>query len=188
MNPLEVTAVAFGIVAVFLNARQNPWGWGASLVNVGLFTLIFYRGQLYALMGLQVCFGAISAYGWYHWLRGGTAQRGVGVSAIARPTAAGLGALALVSGALLGWALDRFTPDQQPYLDAGIAVISLAAQWMMARKYVECWVIWVAVNLISVPFFLYRGEYPTALQYSVFLVLAVNGLRSWRRALHAARA
>jgi len=186
VNPLEVTAVAFGIVAVFLNARQNPWGWGASLVNVGLFTLIFFRGQLYALMGLQVCFAAISAYGWYHWLRGGAARQGVRVTTIPSTAAVSLTALSLGSGALLGWALDRYTPDQQPYLDAGISVISLAAQWMMARKYFESWVIWVLVNLISVPFFLYRGEYPTALQYSVFLVLAVNGLLSWRRALRAA--
>ena len=66
---LEITAVVFGIVSVYLNARQNPWGWGTGLVNVGLYTLIFWQGKLYALMGLQVFFAIISIYGWYQWLR-----------------------------------------------------------------------------------------------------------------------
>jgi nicotinamide mononucleotide transporter len=183
---LEVVAVGFGILAVYWNARQNPWGWGAGLVNVTLFTLIFFRGQLYALMGLQVCFALISIYGWYNWLRGGARRAGVAVTAIPRPLAAGLFLLAGGAAAGLGWALDRWTPGQQPYLDAGLSVVSLAAQWMMARKYWETWIIWVTVNLVAVPFFLFRGEYPTALQYGVFLGLAIAGLRQWHRALGAA--
>ena len=63
--------------------------------------------------------------------------------------------------------------------------ISLIAQWMMARKYVECWLIWVAVNCIAVPFFLLRQEYPTMFQYAVFLVLAVMGWRQWKASLAA---
>lgn len=186
MNGLATVAVLFGILAVYLNARQNPWGWGASLVNVLLYTLIFFQGKLYALMGLQVCFAVISGYGWYQWLRGGERHAGIRVTAIPRSLAAGLALLVLVASAALGWALDRYTADQQPYLDAGISVVSLAAQWMMARKYYETWIIWVAVNVASVPFFLYRAEYPTAVQYAVFLGLAINGLLRWRRALAAA--
>jgi nicotinamide mononucleotide transporter len=181
----EVTAVAFGILAVFWNARQNPWGWGAGLVNNALYTLLFFQGRLYALMGLQVCFASVAVYGWYQWLRGGTERRGVRVAAVPRPLAARLAVQAVVGAALLAWALDRFTDGQQPVIDAGLAVVSLTAQWMMARKYWETWWIWVGVNVVSVPFFLFRGDWPTALQYSVFLGLAINGLRQWRRALRA---
>jgi nicotinamide mononucleotide transporter len=182
---LEITAVVFGIVSVYLNARQNPWGWGTGLVNVGLYTLIFWQGKLYALMGLQVFFAIISIYGWYQWLRGGQQQKGVKVTRIP-----GLLAVALtVAAALATWALGRYldtrTEDQQPYIDAGVSVVSLAGQWMMARKYLETWVIWVGVNVVSVPLFLVRGEYPTALQYTVFLGLAVSGLRRWHRSLVA---
>jgi nicotinamide mononucleotide transporter len=183
VSRLEVVAVAFGVTAVYLNARQNPWGWGASLVNVGLYTVIFFHGRLYALMGLQVCFAAISAYGWHHWLRGGEAHTGVQVTRIPRGLGAGLAALALAALLILGWGLDRYTEDRQPYLDAGLSVVSLAAQWMMARKYVEAWMAWVAVNVAAVPFFAARGEFPTAVQYSIFLALAINGLRQWFRAL-----
>jgi nicotinamide mononucleotide transporter len=179
---LEVVAVGVGILAVYWNARQNPWGWGAGLVNVVLFTLIFFRGRLYALMGLQVCFAVISIYGWYNWILGGEQRAGVEVTATPRGLAAGLLLLAAVATGGLGWALDRWTPGQQPYLDAALSVASLTAQWMMARKYWETWIIWIGVNLVAVPFFVFRGEYPTALQYGVFLSLAVSGLRQWHRA------
>lgn len=183
MNWLEVTAVGFGILAVFWNARQNPWGWGAGLVNNGLYVYLFFQGRLYALMGLQGCFAAIAVYGWYQWLRGGERRTGVRVRPIPRGLAASIALAAIAAAGGLGWALDTFTDGQQPYLDAGISVVSLTAQWMMARKYVETWWIWVAVNLVAVPFFLSRGAYPTAFQYSVFLGLALSGLVQWRRAL-----
>lgn len=183
MNLLESTAVVFGIVSVWLNARQNVLGWPTGLVNVGLYTLIFWRGQLYALMGLQVVFFAISLYGWYQWLRGGQRHEGVAVSRIPRGLAVALALGSLVGTLALGWALDTWTGDQQPYVDSGLSVVSMVGQWMMARKYVETWGLWIGVNLVSVPLFLVRAEYPTALQYSVFLGLAVSGLVQWRRSL-----
>jgi nicotinamide mononucleotide transporter len=182
---VESVAVAFGILAVWLNARQNPLGWATGLVNVGLYTFIFFKGQLFALMALQVVFAAISIYGWYQWLRGGERRTGVTVTRTPPAIAAGIAIGSVTSTAALGWALARYTSDQQPYLDAGLSVISMAAQWMMARKYFETWWIWIAVNVVSVPFFLFRREYPTALQYTVFLGLAIGGLRHWRRTLAA---
>jgi nicotinamide mononucleotide transporter len=186
VNPVELVAVGFGIVAVYLNARQIVWGWGAGLVNNFLFTYLFFRGQLFALTGLQLCFAAISVYGWYQWLRGGAERTGRRVTRIPLPLAGGLALLGAAAAGGLGWALDTYTGDQQPYLDAGISVVSLAAQWMMARKYVETWGIWIAVNLMAVPLFLHRAEYPTAFQYTVFLGLAVTGLVRWTRDLRAA--
>ena len=185
MRSVESIAVVFGILAVWLNARQNVLGWPTGLINVGLYTFIFFRRQLFALMGLQVVFAAISVYGWYQWLRGGERQAGVTVTRTPPRIAVGLVLGAGVAVVGLGWVLGRFTADQQPYLDAGLSVVSMSAQWMMARKYFETWWIWIAVNLVAVPFFLYRREYPTALQYSVFLGLAVGGLIQWRRALSA---
>ncbi|MDX2058130.1 MAG: nicotinamide riboside transporter PnuC [Gemmatimonadales bacterium] len=185
MRTVETIAVVFGIVAVWFNARQNVLGWATGLVNVGLYTFIFFRGQLYALMALQIFFFAISVYGWYQWLRGGERHTGVVVTRTPRAIAAAVVVTAIGGTAGLGWALDRYTADQQPYLDAGLSVVSMAAQWMMARKYLETWWIWIGVNLVSVPFFLFRGEYPTAFQYTVFLGLAVSGLIQWRRSLTA---
>ena len=186
MRVVESVAVVFGILAVWLNGRQNPLGWATGLINVGLYTVIFFRGQLFALMALQVVFATISIYGWYQWVRGGERHDGRSVTRTPAPVGATVALGSLVGTAGLGWALGRYTGDQQPYLDAGISVVSMAAQWMMARKYLETWWIWIGANLVAVPFFLYRGEYPTAVQYGVFLGLAVSGLIQWRRTAAAA--
>ena len=183
MSLIEGIAAFFGIVSVWLNTRQNVLGWVTGLVNVGLYTVIFNRGQLYALMGLQVFFFAISLYGWYQWVRGGQQHAGVAVSRIPVRLAAALIAGSVIGTAGLGWALHAHTQDQQPYVDAGLSVVSLVGQWMMARKYLETWWLWIGVNLVSVPLFLFRAEYPTAVQYLVFLGLAFSGLVQWRRSL-----
>lgn len=183
MSLVATIAVVFGVVSVWLNTRQNVLGWVTGLVNVGLYTFIFFRGQLYALMGLQVFFFVISLYGWYQWIRGGQRHAGIAVSRIPVRLAAGLIAASVAGTAALGWALHVHTQDQQPYVDAGVSVVSMVGQWMMARKYLETWWLWIGVNLVSVPLFLVRAEYPTALQYTVFLGLAVSGLVQWRRSL-----
>ena len=91
-------------------------------------------------------------------------------------------ALLLIAGlgtAALWYVLKTWTTDTDPLIDAFFFAVSLVAQWMMARKYFECWPVWVAINCVSVPFFLLRENYPTAAQYGFFLVLAVMGTRNW---------
>lgn len=185
MRTIEVIAVVFGIVAVYLNARQNVMGWATGLVNVGLYTYLFGKSQLFALMALQIFFFIISLYGWYQWLRGGETKQGRPVTRIPVGLGLGLTAVALIGSSGLGWVLDRYTTGQQPYLDSSISVVSMVGQWMMARKYLETWWVWIGVNTASVPFFVFRGEYPTAIQYAVFWGLGVSGLMQWRRSLVA---
>jgi nicotinamide mononucleotide transporter len=183
MNTFEVIAAAFGILSVFLSTRQHVWSWPTSLVNVSMYGIYFYEQKLFALMALQAFFGLIALYGWYEWLFGGERRTPLKVSRTSPRLAV---ILLLVTGALtagLEYLLRNYTADPAPLVDALLSSVSLVAQWMMARKLLECWAIWVGVNLISVPFFLVRAEYPTAIQYAVFLCLAVSGWIQWRASL-----
>ena len=181
MNVLELLAVAVGIVSVYFNTKQNVLGWPTSIINVTLYTVIFYRGHLYALAALQVFYFVISIYGWYEWVRGGKGDTPLKVT----KTPAWLGLLligvAIAGTAVLTLVLKRYTTDPIPLRDALLSVVSLVAQWMMARKYLETWPIWIGVNLISVPTFLTQGNYLTAFLYTVFLGLAVSGHLQWRK-------
>ena len=184
MSPFEIVAAAFGIVSVFLSTRQIVWSWPTSLVNVTMYTVIFAQQKLYGLMAIQVFFAVVSIYGWYEWLFGGAAKTELKVSR----TGPRLGTALLIIG-LCGWLalylVLRATNDASPFIDAFFFAVSLVAQWMMARKLLECWPIWVAINCISVPFFLLRANYATAAQYAVFLVLAFMGWRQWKASLAA---
>jgi nicotinamide mononucleotide transporter len=185
VSPLELTAVAFGLVSVYLSTREHIWSWPTAIVNLGLFVVLFWRVKLYADMGLQVIFIILSVYGWYEWLYGGANRTELHVSRLSPRTAGILAVIGIAGSVALGTFLRRTTDAALPYLDATLSVLSLIAQWMMTRKILENWALWIALDVVYVFMFVVLKHLPaTAFQYAVFLGLAAMGhvqwLRSWR--------
>jgi nicotinamide mononucleotide transporter len=181
-SPLEGIAAAFGVISVFLSTRQNILSWPTAIVNVGLYTFVFYQGRLYGQMGLQPIYLALSIYGWYQWLHGGEQHSALRVSRASPRLLLALGALTVAGWLALAAILQR-TDAALPWLDALLATTSLAAQWMMTRKILENWLLWIAVDVIYVPMFISQKLYATAMLYFMFLILAVMGFAEWRRSL-----
>ncbi len=184
---LEATAVAFGIISVYLSVRQNIWSWPTAIVNVLLYFLVFRQAKLYADTGLQLVYFALSVYGWYEWLYGGTNRTVLKVSRATPRMSLVLAAVVMVSVAVLGTLFARATDAALPYLDSTTASTSLAAQWMMTRKVLENWAVWIAVDVVYVGMFIYKSLYLTAGLYAVFLVLAAMGWAQWKRSYAADR-
>lgn len=181
MSPLEIAAAVFGAIAVYLSAKENIWSWPTAIVNVGLYTIVFFQSRLYADMGLQVIYLLMSIYGWYNWLHGGEQHSVLRVSR-ATPRLLILLAVLVISGSLaLGATLYAHTNAAIPFLDSALVATSLAAQWLMTRKILENWLLWIAVDIVYVPMFISRRLYATAVLYAVFLILAMLGYFSWRR-------
>jgi nicotinamide mononucleotide transporter len=187
-DPLEVTAVAFGILSVWLSTREHLASWPTAMVNVALFFIIFLRARLYADMGLQAIYFGLSAYGWYEWRFGGTGRTILPVGRTTVRTAAWLAALAVAGTLGLGTYLDRATDAALPYLDSALAVCSLLAQWMMTRKLLENWLAWIVLDVLYVGMFLSRDLALTAVNYAVYLALAMFGFIHWRRSWAAQQA
>jgi nicotinamide mononucleotide transporter len=182
MSPLEISAVAFGLVSVYLSTRENIWSWPTAIVNVALYALLFRREKLYADMGLQVIYLLLSIYGWYEWLYGGANHTELHVSRVTPRLAALLAAIGVAGSVALGTLLQRSTDAALPYLDSTLAVFSLVAQWMMTRKVLENWVLWILVDIVYVGMFVFlKHLYVTAFQYAVFLALAAMGHVQWLR-------
>lgn len=177
----EILAAVTGIISVYLSTRENIWSWPTALVNVTLYFLVFLEAKLYADMGLQVVYFGLSVYGWYEWLYGGENRTELHVSRATRTLGVRLALIGIAATAILGTALARFTDAALPYLDSATTSTSLIAQWMMTRKIVENWAVWVAVDVVYVGMFLYKSLYLTAGLYAVFFVLAVMGYREWKR-------
>ncbi len=186
MNPLETLAALVGVVSVYLSVRQNIWSWPTAIVNVGLYAFVFYQSRLYADMGLQVVYVVISFYGWYEWLYGGKNRTKLNVSRTPRPLGVALAGIGVLSAYLLGTLLHRTTDAALPYLDSATTSTSLVAQWMMTKKLLENWLVWVAVDIVYIGMFIYKSLYVTAALYLVFLVLSVMGYRQWKATLHVA--
>mgnify|MGYP001546449262 FL=1 len=182
---LEAIAVVFGIVSVYLSTRENIWSWPTALINVALFSALFLKSGLYSDTGLQVVYFVLSLYGWYEWLYGGTGRTAITVSRTSRKTWIVLGSIGVVVWALLGTITSRLPGTALPYVDAATTTISLLAQWMMTRKLIENWLIWIAVDVVYVGMFIFKGLYLTAFNYGIYLALAVLGYIAWKRSLAA---
>ena len=183
-SPLEGLAAAFGVVSVYLSTRQSIWSWPTAIVNVAIYTVVFYQGRLYGQMGLQPIYLVLSVYGWYQWLHGGAQRTELRVTRASPRLLAALGLLNLAAWMALA-AILRRTDAALPWLDALLTTTSLVAQWMMTRKILENWILWIAVDVVYVPTFISQGLYATAMLYAAFLVLALMGVVEWRRSITA---
>jgi nicotinamide mononucleotide transporter len=180
---LELVAVLFGIVSVFLSVREKIWSWPTALVNVALYFVLFYETGLYSDMGLQAVYFVLSPYGWYEWLYGGAGRTTLTVSRTPPRLWAILIAIAIVFWAILGRLTSGLPGVALPYVDAATATTSLVAQYMMTRKLLENWALWIAVDVVYIGMFIFKGLYLTAGNYAVYLGLAVLGHIAWKRSL-----
>ncbi|NUO40361.1 MAG: nicotinamide mononucleotide transporter [Gemmatimonadaceae bacterium] len=183
MSGLELAAALTGAISVWLSVRQNIWSWPTAIVNVVLYTVVFWDAKLYADMGLQVIYAVLSLYGWYQWLYGGAGRTELRVTRTPPRVAAILTLIAAAGSALLGTLLRQTTDAALPFMDSFLSSTSLVAQWMMTKKLLENWLVWIAVDVLYVGMFLFKGLYLTAGLYAVFLGLAVRGYLDWRRSM-----
>lgn len=183
--PLDLTeALGFvtGAACVWLTVRQHIWNFPLGIANNAFLAILFLDRALYADMTLQLVYILLGLHGWYSWLRGG---RGHAALAVSRATPALL--LALAALVALGTAgmipVLQAVAGKAPFWDALTTALSLAAQYLLNRKRLENWYLWLAVDLIYIPLYLATGLPLTALLYALFLALCVAGWRAWRRDL-----
>lgn len=184
-NRLEIIGTILGLVSVWLTIRQNIWCWPTGLAMVALYAIIFFGARLYADAGLQVVYFVLQIYGWYHWTSGGNARRKLEVTRITLRLGVRLAVIAALASTLMGYGLATRTDASLPYWDSLATALSLIAQWMLARKLIENWLVWIAVDLLSIGIYMAKALYPTMALYAAFLVLAVLGWIEWRKSLRS---
>ena len=182
----EIAGVVFGVLYVWLAIRESPWCWPFGIANAALFLVVFAHARLYGAAALQAVYVVVSVYGWYEWLHGGVGHGRLAVSRTPRRWLAGLGAAATVVAVAVGLFLKHRTDAALPFTDGATTAFSLAAQWMATRKWVENWLVWIAVDVVYVAMYVSQGLLPTAGLYAAFLVLAIFGYREWRASMGAA--
>lgn len=191
MSGAEIAGTVLGVLGVWLMIRQNIWGWPVGLVQVSVYAWVFHDARLYSDVILQGFFFVIQAYGWIHWLRGGPARSSPAPAPVLPVTRLGPAGVAgwTVAGAAAtaGWGtyMQRSTDAALPHWDAFILVFSLIAQWLQARKRLECWAGWIVVNTVAIGVYWAKDLFLTAGLYALFWLMAVWGWREWRRTIAA---
>jgi nicotinamide mononucleotide transporter len=179
----EGVAVLFGFTYVWLAIREDPRCWPAGIVNVSIYFFVFFHARLYATAVLQAVYVALSVYGWRKWRRGGEGEGRLPVASTPPRWAAGLGVAGAAASLGLGLFLRYRTDDALPFPEAATTAFSLVAQWMAARKWLENWLVWIAVDVVYAAMYLSQRLYLSTGLYAVFLVMAVLGYREWRASL-----
>ncbi len=179
---LEIAAFVLAVAMVVFNIRVNVLGWPLAIASSLLYFLLFWKSRLYGDASLQVFFAVVAGWGWWQWRRGtdaaGAALHVRSLGATGRCIALALLALAWPATALF---LQRFTDTDVPWWDAFPTAASVLGQWLLGRKYVENWPVWIVVNVVGVALFAYKGLWLTVVLYAVFVVMSLVGWSSWRR-------
>jgi len=182
---IELFGVVTGILYVILEVRQNKLLWPLGLITSVAYVYIFFTGKFYADMGLQVYYVLISIYGWYFWSRGG-AKAEKGELPVARINRMQFFMLLLAFGA--SWAgiyyvLDRHTDSTVPLGDSFTTALAIVATWMLTRKIIEMWFLWIIANVVSIGLYIYKGLYPTVMLYVVYAGMAAYGYFEWKKSM-----
>src|SRR3954468_2407570 len=182
MSLPEIIGTVLGVLGVWLMIRRNVWGWPVGIVQVAIYAWVFFEAKLYSDAILQVFFFALQIYGWWFWIHGGVQRHEPPVTRLPRTALFGWIAAGLVLTAIHGWAMAHFTAAALPWWDAFILIFSLIAQWLQARKHLECWAGWILVNAVAIGVYWAKDLRLTAGLYVVFFGMAVAGHLAWQRA------
>lgn len=182
---LEFVGFLTGVLNVWLVTRQSIWNWPVGIINASVFLVVFATSGLYSDTGLQVVYLLLSVYGWWYWRFGAPTTNHTPITRTARNTTFVLCGVGIVSWIALAIVTHRIPGARLPWFDAALVAASLVAQWMMTRKLLEHWVVWIVADILYVVLFAVRGLPLTAVLYSLYTLLALRGLQQWRRAYAA---
>ena len=184
INPLELAATLVTLVCVILGVKRSLWQFPVGIAGTAIFFVVVWQAGIWANAVLQVFFVFVQVYGWWYWLRGdhGSRPRIRMANRVHVAVSVGIALLAAWAGS---WALTEFTDFDLALTDAATLSVRVVAQYLLYRKYLETWPVWLFVNVASI--WLYGNAHMwlfTGL-YVFFFFNAFWGWWEWRKAMRA---
>jgi nicotinamide mononucleotide transporter len=186
MNLIEIIAAIIALLGVLLTARSSILGWPLGIVGAGLYSYIFIHSVLYAEGVLQSLYVIFGIYGWWSWNKTNNSKK-LGVVKQLGSRMLILSFLSWILASILcGWFLDNYSKSEVPYLDSILAVGGLLTTYLLAKKYLQNWLFWIAIDLVSATLFFQRELYATSVLYIAFTAMAIHGYFHWKKELELA--
>ncbi len=184
-NFIEIIGTISGLVFLYLEINQNKWLWPVGLLTSLMFIYVFFVAKLYADMSLQVYYVVISVYGWILWSQGkSNSKEDMPVVSLDKKLFFVLLSSSVIIYSLISYILVNYTDGALPYWDAFTTALSIVATWMLAKKILEQWLVWIIVNGVSLGLYIYKGLYPTSVLYFFYMSLSVLGYIQWRKGMN----
>jgi len=184
---VEFIGTMLGLISVFLAARANILTWPTGIANAIFFLVIFYQIHLYSDMFLQMYFCGMGVYGWFSWKYKAEHQQSA-IRTLSNKERLLLATFIVFITLTVGTLISRIHlllpqvfdhPASFPYIDTFVAISSILATILLARRIFETWVLWIAVDITSIGLYSVKGVKLIAIEFVIFLALAMLGIYSW---------
>ena len=181
---LEIVGTIVGLAYLWLEYRASIYLWIASIIMPAIYIFVYYEAGLYADFGINIYYLGAAVYGWLVWKFGHKADGEVKEMPITHmPTRSWLKAIIIyiVAQFLIAWLLINYTDSDVPWWDAFTTALSVVGMWMLARKYLEQWGVWMVVDAVCVGLYIYKELYFTAGLYAFYAIVAGFGWLNWKK-------
>src|ERR1035437_4558105 len=184
-NWVEIIGVILSLIYIYLSIEQKVSLWIFGFLSSALYIVVFFQTKFYADMSLQFYYLVISVYGWFSWKKG---SQDSGQELPATKTSNRLTIQLCLSSIVIYFiyylVLAKFTDSTIPKADSLVGMLSVVGTWMLARKLIENWLVWIVADGIATGLFIYKGLYPTSILFLIYCVMAVVGYFQWKKQLN----
>ncbi|MBN1180743.1 MAG: nicotinamide mononucleotide transporter [Bacteroidales bacterium] len=180
-NYIELCGTILSLIYLYYSVKQNILLWPFGILSSAIYVYIYFVAKIYADMGLNIYYVLISIYGWIIWARGKNPDTPLEISKVSQKQIIYLSIIGLTLFIFFIFLLTTFTDSPVPNIDAFTTAASIIATWMLARKIIEHWILWIVIDVISMGLYYYRGLYITIILFFVYTVISVTGFLNWRK-------
>jgi nicotinamide mononucleotide transporter len=182
---IEVLGAILGLCYILFSIRQSILTWPTGLATSVLYIFVFFRAKFYADMALQFYYVFISIYGWYLWNKGNPSEKNnsLPIKQLNFKMIINSVAVSSVLFIVIYFILKNHTDSPVPVMDALTTALSIVATYLLARKFIEHWLIWIFVDLVSAGLYVYKSLWPTVILFVVYTLMAIAGFREWKKDL-----
>lgn len=186
---LEIIGTLVGLIYLWLEYKASIYLWIASIIMPAIYLAVYYQAGLYADFGINIYYLVVAVYGWFLWKHGhtptDTSSTGeLPVTHVPRKHLLPLTLVFLSSFILIAYLLIHFTDSNVPWPDSLTTALSIIGMWMLARKYLEQWWVWIAVDVISAGLYIYKDLNFTAALYALYAIIAIFGYLKWKKMMN----
>lgn len=181
MNFLELIGSLTGLLYLWLELRVSIYLWPVSILMPAIYLFVYYEAGLYADFGINIYYMIAAIYGWWIWAKKSPKTNNSFITETPTHTILPLCIVFAAIFLIIGWILTNYTDSTVPWTDSFTTAASIIALWMLARKYVEQWLVWMVVDAVSCGLYIYKSLYFTALLYGIYTIIAIFGYYKWKR-------
>lgn len=183
-HPLDTLGTILGFIYLFLEMRTSIWMWIVGSIMPAIYIVVLYKAGIYADCGMEVYYFFAGIYGLIIWLRGKTESgTKVDISHTPRKLWTRLSLLFVVLFVAIAAFLRECTDSRVPYIDSFTTTLSIIGMWMLSRKYIEQWGVWLVVDVVSSGLYIYKGIYGRSILYAIYTIMAIYGWYAWQKKL-----